>query len=158
MNSFGVNFVQIVDTYQVVMRAAKYAVLFIGLTFIDYFFTELLGNAALHPVQYLLVGLANCIFYLLLLSLAEHLPFIAAYLLSAGASTMLISLYSITILGSRIRASLVFAVLAALYAYLYTALRSEAYALLIGSLGLFTILALIMYLTRYIDWRQSGAP
>ena len=156
MNRFGVNFIQTVDTYQVVTRAVKYAVLFIGLTFIVYFFTELFGNAALHPVQYLLVGLANCIFYLLLLSLAEHIPFTAAYSLSACASTALISLYSISILGSRNKGFIVFTMLCGLYVYLYTALRSEAYALLIGSLGLFVILALIMYLTRNIDWHRTG--
>lgn len=154
---FGVRFVDTVNTYQVVTRAAKYAVLFIGLSYIVYFFTELLGDVALHPVQYLLVGLANCIFYLLLLSLAEHIPFIAAYLLSAAASTTLISLYSVSILGGRLKAGIVFGVLCGLYAYLYTALRSEAYALLIGSLGLFVVLALIMYLTRDFDWHRSGA-
>lgn len=154
---FGVKFVKTVDTYQLVTRAAKYGVLFIGLTFIVYFFTELFGNAALHPVQYLLVGLANCIFYLLLLSLTEHIPFIAAYLLSAAASTLLITLYSISILGGRLKAAIVFGVLCGLYAYLYTALRSEAYALLIGSLGLFVVLTLIMYLTRNIDWYRAGA-
>lgn len=156
VDRFGVNFIQTVDTYQVVTRAAKYAVLFIGLTFIVYFLTELFGNAALHLVQYLLVGLANCIFYLLLLSLAEHIPFAAAYILSACASTALIALYSVSILGNRFKAALVFAVLCGLYAYLYTALLSEAYALLIGSIGLFAVLAAIMYLTRHIDWRLAG--
>lgn len=156
MNRFGVNFIQTVDTYQVVTRAAKYAVLFIGLTFIVYFFTELLGGVELHPVQYLLVGLANCIFYLLLLSLAEHVPFAVAYILSAAASSILISLYSLSILGGRLKAAIVFGVLCGMYTYLYTALRSEAYALLIGSLGLFVVLALIMYLTRHVDWYRTG--
>ena len=156
MDRFGVNFIQTVDTYQIVTRAAKYAVLFIGLSFLVYFFTELLGSVELHPVQYLLVGLANCIFYLLLLSLAEHIPFAAAYILSAAASSILISLYSLTILGGRLKAAIVFGVLCGLYTYLYTALRSEAYALLIGSLGLFVVLALIMYITRHIDWYRTG--
>jgi len=152
---FGVRLVQSVDTYQLVTRAAKYAVLFIGLTFLVYFFTEWFGKVALHPVQYLFVGMANCIFYLLLLSLAEHIRFGMAYLISASAATVLISLYSLSILKGRARAALVWVTLAGLYAYLYVTLQSEDYALLIGSIGLFVILGLIMYTTRNIDWRRT---
>ncbi len=151
---FGVNLVQTVNTYQVVTRAAKYAVLFIALTFMVYFFTELFGKTMLHPVQYLLVGFANCVFYLLLLSLAEHVHFNLAYLFSAFASTSLISLYSVSILKSRFKAGIVFVVLVGLYTYLFIALRSEGFALLIGSLGLFIILSTAMYLTRNIDWHK----
>lgn len=154
---FGVALVQPVDTYQLVTRAAKYAVLFIGLTFLVYFLTELFGKAPLHPVQYLLVGSANCVFYLLLLSLAEHIDFRLAYLASAGASAALISLYSCSILRSRLKGFMVMAVLTGLYAYLYVTLRSETYALLAGSMGLFVILGSIMYMTRNIDWHGSGA-
>jgi len=153
---FGVKFIQPVDTYQVITRAAKYAVLFISLTFLVYFFAELFGKASLHPIQYLLVGMANCIFYLLLLSLAEHVNFNTAYFMSACASIVLISLYSSSVLNSRLKASIVFVVLSCLYTYLFVTLRSEAFALLIGSVGLFVILGLAMYLTRNIDWHRVG--
>jgi len=152
--SFGVNLIQPVDTYQVVTRAAKYAVLFISLTFLVYFFTELFSNALLHPIQYLFVGVANCIFYLLLLSLAEHINFTLAYFISSSASISLISLYSRSILKSRTKATIVFITLSGLYTYLFVTLRSEGFALLIGSIGLFLILGVAMYLTRNIDWRQ----
>ena len=115
---------------------------------------ELFGKALLHPIQYLLVGVANWIFYLLLLSLAEHINFNIAYIISACASIALISLYSISILKSRLKASIVFIVLSGLYSYLFVTLRSEAFALLIGSIGLFVILGLAMYLTRNIDWHR----
>lgn len=151
--SFGVNLIQPVDTYQVVTRAAKYAVLFISLTFLVYFFTELFSNALLHPIQYLFVGVANCIFYLLLLSLAEHINFTLAYFISSSASISLISLYSRSILKSRTKAVIVFITLSGLYTYLFVTLRSEGFALLIGSIGLFVILGVAMYLTRNIDWR-----
>jgi inner membrane protein len=155
----GVRFVQPVDTYQLVTRAAKYAVLFIGLTFLVYFLAELFGRVALHPVQYLFVGMANCIFYLLLLSLAEHIHFGLAYAVSATAATCMIASYSLSILRSRARAVLVLAALAGLYTCLFVTLRSEAYALLIGSVGLFLSLGLLMYLTRNIDWqRPAGEP
>ena len=153
---FGIKLIQPVNTYQVVTRAAKYAVLFIGLTFLVYFFAELFGKSLLHPIQYLFVGVANCIFYLLLLSLAEHINFSLAYIISACASTALISLYSKSILKSRAKAVIVGITLSGLYAYLFVTLRSEGFALLIGSFGLFVILGMAMYLTRNIDWHKVG--
>ena len=153
---FGIKLIQPVDTYQVITRAAKYAVLFISLTFLVYFFVELFGKSLLHPIQYLLVGVANCVFYILLLSLAEHISFNHAYFMSACASIALISLYSSSILSSRLKAFIVFIVLSGLYTYLFVTLRSEAFALLIGSIGLFVILGLAMYLTRNIDWHKVG--
>ncbi|MFT5134963.1 MAG: inner membrane protein, partial [Gammaproteobacteria bacterium] len=91
---FGVKFIQLADTYQLVTRSAKYAVLFISLTFMIYFLVEILGGNKLHSIQYLFIGLSNCIFYLLLLSLSEHINFDLAYILSAGSSSLLIALYS----------------------------------------------------------------
>ena len=152
---FGVRLVQPVDTYRLVTRAAKYAVLFISLTFLVYFFTEIVGKVSLHTVQYLLVGGANCIFYLLLLSLAEHIRFNLAYFISSCASVSLIALYSVSILKSRTKALVMFILLSGLYTYLFVTLRSEAYALLIGSIGLFVILGLAMYLTRNVDWNRA---
>lgn len=153
-STFGVRLVQPVDTYQTVMRAAKYAILFIGLTFLVYFFTELYGKVLLHPIQYLFVGVANCVFYLLLLSLAEHISFFSAYFISAFASIILISLYSKSILKNRKKAFHVFYILSGLYIYLYVTLRSEGFALIIGSVGIFSILGISMYLTRNIDWSK----
>lgn len=151
-SAFGVNLFVPVSTYQKSTRAAKYAILFIGLTFLAYFMFEVFGDLRLHPFQYLLVGFANCLFYLLLLSLSEHTGFGLAYVLSAAASTALVAGYSISILESRARVLTMLALLAGLYSFLYVTLRAEQYAMLIGAVGLFFILATIMYLTRRLDW------
>jgi len=149
---FGVRLMQAVGLYQLMFRALKYAVLFIGLTFVSYFLIETVGKFRLHPLQYLLVGLSNSLFYLLLLSLAEHIGFAWAYILSAFASAALVVAYSMTVLASRSRAFAMSLVLAGLYAFLYLTLTAETYALLAGSVGLWFILAAIMYLTRAISW------
>lgn len=153
-DSFGVKFIQPADTYQLLTRSAKYAVLFISLTFMIYFLLELLGGIKLHAIQYLFIGMANCIFYLLLLSLAEHIKFNIAYFLSASASSLLISLYSKSVLQNVVKAFVVFVVLSALYIYLFVTLQSEGFALITGSLGLFVIMATLMYLTRNTDWHD----
>jgi inner membrane protein len=153
---FGVSLYTPVDFYHLTDRATKYAVLIVGLTFVAYFLFELLARLRLHPLQYLLIGLANTLFYLLLLSLAEHLGFAWAYFMSAVGATSLIVAYSASILKSRKRASLVGAMLAVLYLFLYLTLNAETYALLAGSIGLWITLALIMYVTRNIDWYGTG--
>ena len=154
--AFGARFIQPVGLYQVIERSTKYAVLIIGLTFVAYFLMEVVCNLRLHPLQYLQVGLANTLFYLLLLSLSEHLGFDAAYALSASASTALIAGYSAAILRGRSRAMMMVAVLLALYTFLYLTLKAENVALLAGSVGLWIVLALVMYLTRGIDWYGVG--
>ena len=126
--------------------------------FIAYFLVEGMTELRLHPLQYLLVGFANALFYLLLLSLAEHIGFGWAYLLSAAASISLIAGYSATVLSGRSRGITMALVLVALYAYLYMTLKAETYALLAGALGLWIMLAIIMFLTRRIDWYAQGAP
>jgi inner membrane protein len=151
-SAFGVNLFIPVSTYQKSTRAAKYAVLFIGLSFLAYFMFEIFGNLRLHPFQYLLVGFANCLFYLLLLSLSEHTSFILAYTLSAAASTTLVAGYSVSILGNRSKALTMLLLLTGLYTFLYVTLRAEQYAMLIGAIALFAILAAVMYLTRRLDW------
>lgn len=155
-SAFGARFVQTVGLYQLIERSTKYAVLIIGLTFVAYFLMEVVADLKLHPLQYLLVGLANTLFFLLLLSLSEHVGFDVAYFLSAGASTSLIAGYSAAILLSRMRAFMMVAVLAALYAFLYMTLKAESFALLAGSIGLWVALAAIMYLTRRINWYAEG--
>ena len=131
---------------------AKYAILFLVFGFMSFFFTEILQKAQVHPIQYLLVGFAILIFYLLLLSLSEHLGFDLAYLISTAGVVVLICTYASAILRSSRLAISVCLVLSILYGYLYVILQLESYALLMGSLGLFASLALAMYFTRKIDW------
>ena len=151
-SSFGVALVQPADPYQQTERAVKYAVLFILLTFTTVFVLELLSPVRLHPMQYLLVGAALCLFYLLLLALAEHVGMGRAYTAAAAATAGLVTLYTRAVLAGWTRALAVGAVLAILYGWLYTVLRAEDYALLLGALGLFATLAAVMFLTRRLDW------
>lgn len=154
--SFGVSFVDPVDQYLKTDRAIKYALLFIALTFAAFFLFEVLKRLAVHPVQYSLVGMALALFYLLLLSLAEHLPFALAYGLSATACVGLIGFYVSFVLHS-VRRGLGFAaLLAALYAMLYGLLSAEDYSLLMGSLLVFAVLGSVMVLTRKLDWYGIG--
>jgi inner membrane protein len=151
-SAVGVEMYSPVDLYQKTLRATKYALLFIGLSFVAYFLFETMGRLQLHPMQYLLVGFANALFYLLLLSLAEHTGFGIAYILSAGASVVLIAGYSRSVLGARRGAGVMAALLTGLYLFLYLVLQAEDYAMLAGALGLWIILAAIMFLTRNVDW------
>lgn len=151
-SAFGVQLFMSVDAYQKTERARKYGVLFLLLTFLTFFLYEQFNPFSLHPVQYLLVGSALCLFYLLLLSISEHAPFGLAYLVASSATVLLIGGYSIAILRGALRALLMTVVLGSLYGYLYVLLQLEDYALLLGSVGLFVILAVVMFLTRRIDW------
>ena len=157
-SSFGASLMAPVDVYQKVTRSVKYGALFLLLPFLVFFLFEVLGGLRVHPLQYLLVGFAECLFYLLLLSLAEHLPFVAAYLAAAGAATLMVTLYASAVLHSWRRGLLLAPALAAAYGFLYSTLLSEDYALLIGSIGFFVILGLVMVLTRRVDWYRVGTP
>lgn len=150
--AFGVGLFSPVGHYQKVERSMKYGALFIVLTFLTFFLYELLSPVTLHPVQYFLVGGALCLFYLLLLSISEHAPFAVAYAIGSIATVALISSYGAALLRSRIRVAGLAGVLALLYGYLYVLLQLEDWALLMGSIGLFLILALVMYATRRVDW------
>ncbi len=154
-SGFGVDLHMGVGLYEQSLRATRYAVSFIGLSFVAYFLFETLGRLRLHPLQYLLVGFANVLFYLLLLSLAEHVGFGVAYVLGAAASSTLIVGYSRTVLASNARALAMAVLLFALYGYLYLVLRAETFAMLAGALGLWVILGSVMYLTRKIDWYRT---
>ena len=156
-SSFGVELLASIDPYRMSERSVKYEALFLFLTFLSLWLFEVLVRRRLHSLQYLLVGAAMCLFYLLLLSLSEHLGFLPAYLLAGAAVVGLISGYCSAILRKRGWAIVVGSLTAALYAYLYVLLNNEDYALLIGSAGLFVILAAVMYLTRSIDWDAFGA-
>jgi inner membrane protein len=156
-STVGVELYNPVDLYQKTQRATKYAILFIGLSFVAYFLFETMGRLRLHPMQYLLVGFANALFYLLLLSLAEHIGFGAAYFMSAAASIVLIAGYSLSVLRNASRAGVMAAMLAGLYLFLYLVLQAEDYAMLAGAVGLWVILGAIMYLTRHVDWYRPRA-
>ncbi len=151
-SAFGVDLITPIGIHEASMRAAKYAVLFIGFSFVAYFLFELFAGLRLHALQYLLVGMANAMFYLLLLALAEHVGFGWAYLASAVASSALIGAYSAAVLHSTQRALPVVGLLAGMYGYLYVTLKAEDYALLSGALGSFAVLAVFMWITRRIDW------
>ena len=157
LSGFGVDLRVPVDTYQKVLRSVKYGILFVLLPFLVCFLFEVFSGRKVHAMQYLLVGFAECLFYLLLLSVSEHLGFGPTYLLAALLTLALIAFYAGFALGDRRRGLLLAPVLAAAYAFLYAALQSEDYALLIGSLGLFVILAGVMILTRKVDWYRPGA-
>jgi inner membrane protein len=152
----GVSFIDPVDQYLKTDRAIKYAFLFISLTFAGFFLFEVLKELAVHPIQYSLVGAALAIFYLLLLSLAEHLGFATAYVLSSGACVTLIGFYVSGILRSARRGVVFAGSLAALYGMLYVLLSADDYALLMGSALLFGLLAVVMVLTREVDWSSLG--
>ncbi|MCG6860438.1 MAG: cell envelope integrity protein CreD [Chromatiaceae bacterium] len=153
---FGVRFIEPVDVYSMADRALKYAFLFVALTFAAFFLFELLESLRIHPAQYLLVGLALAIFFLMLLSLSEHIPFGSAYLISAVASIGLQGFYLSYVLGSARRGIGFAASLAALFSALYGLLVAEDVALLMGSLLLFGLLATAMVMTRKFDWYAVG--
>jgi len=149
---FGVKFLVPIDNYRMGFRSVKYAPLFLMLTFITLWLFEILAGSRIHPLQYLLLGAGMCVFYLLELSLAEHIGFVAAYIIASVAVVALIGSYSFVCLKSSLKASIVGLIASVLYGYLYVLLRSQDYALLIGSIGLFVVIAAIMYLTRNINW------
>jgi inner membrane protein len=155
-SSVGVSFYEPVDVYQRNYRAVHYAVLLIAITFLTFFLWEHLSGQAIHGMQYLLVGLALALFYLLLLALSEHVSFDIAYGVSAGALVALITVYLSGVLKSIPLALGAGAGLATLYTMLYWILRSEDYSLLMGALLLFGVLAVLMITTRRVNWAHSG--
>lgn len=157
VDALRVDLVDPVDVYTQADRASKYGILFVVLTFVAFGLFELIKRLPIHPLQYLLVGLALAIFFLLLLSLSEHIAFWQAYLISAVACIGLQFFYLAGVLRSRGRAAGFASMLTLLYGALYGLLASEDSALLMGSLLLFGILAAIMWITRKIDWYELGA-
>lgn len=155
-SAFGVHLYLPVDTYMSVTRSVKYGALFIVLTFVTFFISELLMRLRIHPIQYLLVGSAMCLFYLLFLSLAEQIALGIAYLVASFATITLITVYSAWTLHAKSRALLMGAILSGLYGYLYVLLKAEDFSLLFGSIGLFIILTGVMFITRKINWYQLG--
>ena len=155
---FGIKFLVPIDYYRMGLRSVKYASLFLLLTFITLWLFEILNGIRIHSLQYLLVGAGMSVFYLLELSLAEHIGFLAAYIIASSAIVLLLAAYSTVVLQSSRRASVIAVITALLYGYLYILLRLQDYALLIGAIGLFVFIATVMYLTRRINWYESKAP
>jgi len=151
---FGVDFFKPLDHYALNDRAVKYAILFLVIPFLTFFFLEVFSQKKIHPAQYLLSGLANVIFYLLLLSISEHLSFAAAYLIAAASLTCMMSLYARSLLGTWVRSAYMALVMALLYLIMYLTLNAEDWALLIGSIAAFLICGLVMFLTRKLDWNS----
>lgn len=157
-SKLGINLIDPVNHYVKSDRAIKYALLFIALTFAGFFLFEILKRLQVHPIQYALVGLALAFFYLLLISLSEHLGFALAYGISATACVGLIGFYVSYVLQSIARALGFTAALALLYGLLYGLLSAEDYALLMGSVLLFAMLGTFMALTRNVDWYNLNNP
>ena len=154
---FGVQFLSILDAYRYVERSIKYGVLFLVLVFTTFFLFEVTARQKIHPFQYLMVGAALCLFYLLLLSISEFIGFSWAYLIAAVVSTLLITWYSRFFLGAGVRTLMIGAGLTGVYTFLYITLRQQDYALLMGAIALFVVLAIVMYVTRKVDWYARDA-
>jgi inner membrane protein len=153
---FSVGFIEPVNVYSQSDRATKYGLLFVALTFAAFFIFEILKSLPIHPVQYLLVGLSLVIFFLLLVGLAEHIAFLAAYLAASAACIALTSFYLVHVLHNMWRGIGFGVALTLLYGALYGLLSSENNALVMGSILLFAVLAVIMVATRKVDWYQIG--
>lgn len=147
-----IDFVTPVDNYQKTERSIKYALLFLIIPFITIFIFEIFTHVKIHPVQYCLIGLADVIFYLLLLSVSEHISFGATYWISSAAVSFLLLFYAAAIFKKPKWGACFALVQMVSYIFLFGTLQAEDYALLIGSLGLFFVVTLLMVLTRKIDW------
>lgn len=158
LDVLAVELIDPVNPYVMSDRAIKYGLMFIALTFVTVGLTELLTGRRVHPVQYLLVGLALSLFFLLLLSLSEHLPFVVAYLIAAGAAAAVLTQYAAAMLGGWLRGMAFGGGIALLYGALYVLLSREQTSLVIGAVMLFAVLATVMTLTRKLDWYRLGTP
>ncbi|MCX2485944.1 cell envelope integrity protein CreD [Pedobacter sp. MR2016-24] len=154
--TFGVEFILPVDQYQKTMRSAKYAILIILMTFVSLFFTELLNKKKVHLLQYILIGSAMIIYYILLLSFSEQLGFNAAYLIASVATVLLISVFIATLLKSRKPAILFGGILTVFYSFIYVLIQLQDLALMFGGIGTFIIVAALMYLSAKIDWDKKS--
>ena len=153
--ALGVSFIEVADPYQSVNRSLKYLPLFVGLVFLSYFVFELTARRRIHPAQYVLVGLAQLIFYLLLLSLAERVGFDWGFLVAGGATVLLLSANANWIFDSGLQGVRALVVFSLLYLFIYLLLRLEDNALLVGAVASFLAIAAVMYFTRKIDWYSS---
>ena len=153
--ALGVSLIEVADPYQSVNRSLKYLPLFVGLVFLSYFIFEVTTGKRVHPAQYLLVGVAQIIFYLLLLSLAERVGFDLGFLIAGAATVALLGANAGWVFASRAQGARALAVFSLLYLLIYTLLRLEDNALLIGAMASFAAVAAVMYFTRKVDWYGS---
>ena len=151
--AFTTDFITPVDEYQQNERASKYGFLVIGLTFLIFFLIQSISKLNIHIFQYSMIGIALIMFYTLLISITEHSSFSLAYIIAALAVIALISLYSISILKNKKFPTFIAISLSVLYSFIFVIIQLEDYALLVGSIGLFAILAAVMYFSRKIDWK-----
>jgi inner membrane protein len=156
-HAFGVALIDPVDFYSLVNRAAKYGILFVALAFMAVFCLEIVSGRPVHPVQYLFTGIALVFFYVLLLSLAEHLGFARAYLAASTATGAMLAIYVGAAMSSAMRGLVMLAVFAATYGILYLILQLEDYALLAGAMLGFAALTAVMFVTLRVDWSGSAA-
>jgi len=150
--AFGVEFVTTASPYQSVNRALKYALMFLGLVFLTFFLFEATMGARAHPAQYILLGLTQVIFYLLVLAFSEHIGFERAFTGTATATVLLSGYYAATVFRSVLRGVMAFIAFSGAYALIYLLMKSEDYALIIGSVTAFLAIALTMFVTRNLDW------
>lgn len=154
---FGVDLIEPVNVYQKTERSIKYAFMIIALTFTFFFFFEILQKLKIHPIQYTIVGFALLIFYLLLIALSEQMSFSHAFIISALATITIVAYYFYFISKS-FKVTFIFSMIFTfIYAFIFVILNAEAYSLLIGSIGLFALIALIMHFSRNVDWYQTTA-
>jgi inner membrane protein len=156
--AFGVTMIQPADQYAKTNRSTKYAILIIGLTFSLFFIIELMQSKPIHPVQYVLIGLGLVIFYSLLLAISEFLEFDYAYLIASAGTILLIGLYAKSHFNSWRSSGIFSGVLTLLYGFIFILIRLEDAALLVGSIGLFIILALTMYASKKVNWYGNTEP
>jgi inner membrane protein len=156
-SSFGVDLLLPTNDYTKSIRSVKYALLAISLTFLTFFLVEIFNKNKVHPFQYILIGLALTLFYTLLISISEHSNFDIAYLVSSLVIISIIGLYSRAILHSAKQSIMLVVILTLTYTFVYITLQLQDYALLIGSIGLTSILAFTMYITRNINWYELSS-
>jgi len=154
--AFGVELIQPVDAYRMTRRAMKYQFLFTALTLGVFFLVEVFSPSRVHIVQYVLVGSALVLFYLLVLSMSEHISFSAAYVLASLGIVTLVWGYARAVFDEASRSAVVGSVMSLLYGFLFVLLAAQDYSLLMGSLGLFLVLASVMFFTRNVDWYALG--
>jgi inner membrane protein len=152
--AFAVDFITPVDEYQQNERASKYGFLVIGLTFLIFFLIQSISKISIHIFQYCMIGIALIMFYTLLISITEHSSFSFAYAVAGISVVALISMYSISILKDKKFPTFIAISLSVLYTFIYVIIQLEDYALLVGSIGLFLILASVMYFSRKIEWNK----
>lgn len=153
--AFGVNFLRGSDLYSKTSRSIKYAFLFIALTLALYFFIDIFQKKQVHAFQYVLIGLALCIFYTLLLSISEYINFDLAYLIASTAIILMVTAYTLSVFGSRRIAALFSGVMILLYGFIYVMIQLQDWALLLGSIFLFVVLGLVMYYSKKINWKDQ---